>query len=54
MKAEEIDGSTHCLNCGNEFMEDYEFEFNLCTDCISDATCKFMRKSDNYKKWIEL
>ena len=50
----EIDGHTHCLNCGNEYMTDYEYEFNLCTDCISDATTKLMSESDNYLKWIEL
>ena len=49
-----MDGTTHCLNCGNEFMENYEFEFHLCTDCISDATCEFMSKSEFYQAWREL
>jgi hypothetical protein len=52
--AKKLNGKTHCLNCGNEYIEECEFQFNMCTDCISDATTQLMRQSENYVSWREI
>lgn len=51
--SKEIDGETHCLRCGNEYMEGYEYIFHMCTDCLSDASDMLMgtQPKKTYKQW---